>query len=96
MNWRHFEDTEGWREIVATVKERMLLITRDLLNPEVCRTKEEMIKLQAEYGTCLWFINIPKIDTPEEEVNEGAKKDRSESPDLEPFRSGRSRYGPDF
>jgi hypothetical protein len=83
--WSSFEGTHGWSEVVATVKERMLIINKDLLNPEVCNSNEKRVQFQHEYLTCLWFINIPKIDSPQEEVDED-RKDRSTGPDLDPFR----------
>jgi hypothetical protein len=84
--WGAFEETHGWREVVEIVKERMKMINQDLLNPEACNSNEKRVQFQAEYLTCLYFINLPKIDIPEEEVNE-TQKDRSVGPDLEPFRS---------
>ena len=84
--WKEFEQTHGWREVVETIKERMRLINQDLLNPDICNSDEKRIKFQAEYLTCLYFINLPKIDVPKEELNE-AQEDRSLGPDLEPFRA---------
>ena len=61
--WRSFEEAQGWREILETVKARMLLITQDILSPETCNSEEKRVKFQQEYLTCLWFINLPKYDS---------------------------------
>jgi hypothetical protein len=83
--WSNFEETHGWREVIETVKERMRIINQDLINPDICNSNEKRIQYQHEYLTCLWFINIPKIDSPQEEVNED-RKDRSTGPDLDYFK----------
>lgn len=61
--WKSFEESQGWREVVATVKVRMNLVNQDLLNPEKCNSEEKRIKFQTEYLTCLWFINLSKYDS---------------------------------
>jgi hypothetical protein len=85
-DWREFEETAGWREVIETVKDRMRLVNQDILNPLVCNSEEKRIGLQQEYLTCLWFLNIPKIDAPKEETDEDLPKDNSVAPDLSPFR----------
>ncbi len=88
--WKSFEETHGWREVVDTVKERMSIIMRDLLSSDVCDSNEKRIEFQTEYKTCLWFINLPRIDErvikPKEREEDEAEKDRSLAPDLEPFK----------
>jgi hypothetical protein len=83
--WAAFEESHGWREVVDTVKLRMAAVNRDILNPSVCNNNEKRIQFQHEYLTCLWFINMPKIDVPEEEADED-RKDRTIAPDLQPFK----------
>jgi hypothetical protein len=73
--WSSFEETQGWQEIVATVKQRMALVNLNLLSPETCNSEEKRIRFQTEYMTCLWFINLPKYDSV-------GGKDETTSPDL--------------
>lgn len=60
--WQRFEETAAWREIVGTVKVRMQLVMQDILDENICKNAETLAKFQAEYKTCLWFINLPKLD----------------------------------
>ncbi len=79
--WNSFEESIGWREVVAIVKIRMGIINRELLSPNSfiglseSDKNEKRAALQAEYLSCLWFINLPKPDV-------GEKKDEKNDPDF--------------
>lgn len=73
QDWKDFKNHHVWKELVETIKARMLLITQDILSPDLCNTEAKLAALQGEYHGCLWFINLPEMCITETEVGKGTK-----------------------
>jgi len=61
MNWKEFEGSYYWQEIVKTVKDRITLIEKDLHNPLQTPDIAQVRKFQGERESCLWLLSLPKI-----------------------------------
>jgi len=65
MNWKEFEDSYYWQEIVKTIKDRITIIERDLHDPILTPDIAQVRKFQGERESCLWLLSLPRIITEE-------------------------------
>ena len=70
MDWTEFKQSQGWKEIAATIRERQRMILEDLVNPAKCSGKKVLAGLQAEFSTCEWLLQLPDIPAQEEGKDE--------------------------
>lgn len=71
MSWVTFTQSMEWSMASQTIRDRMALIQSDLLDPEKTKTLQDVAAFQAEYRTCAFFLELPKIlqEKIDEEVN---------------------------
>jgi len=71
--WEDFTTNIYWREVVETIKARMIEIQKDILSPEVCSSEADVARFQGEYLSLLFVINLPVLASSEGEEHEESK-----------------------